>query len=197
MVAWQHRIPTGPVKTATQGTEKTINMTNEVGVTMTQEPMQTLPLLFSFREKVVGKGFLAEVSMSGRALLEIEEIDGESEVWISGVQPVGFSGGGRNREEAFEDFHQMWTTILYDLMAEADDFQAFEASAKEFLAAQSPNISKLWDDAVVEVRKRNHSDPGLKTQAASTPVTFEVEELPLTPAANQIDGAALQPKVAA
>jgi hypothetical protein len=63
-----------------------------------------LPLIFSFKEPVLGNGFVAGVRVCGRALLE-EDAD---EVWITGVVPAGLSGGGADRNAAYFQFRKAW-----------------------------------------------------------------------------------------
>jgi len=153
---------------------------------MTQEPMQTLPLLFSFKERVMGNGFLAEVRMDGRALLEVEDNGCGLETWVTGVEPVGIAAGGADRNAALRGFHRAWLTALFDLAREASDFAEFERSTQEFLASKVAVISALWDDAVQSVREKKISDPGLKRESASRESTFSIDNLRLEARRNEL-----------
>jgi len=168
-----------PLKPLIRRTERTNNQTNEVGESMTQEPIRTLPLLFSFRERVVGNGFLAEVKMEGRALLEVDSCDGVEETWITGVEPAGIAGGGAGREAAFREFHKSWLTALFDLAEETTSFEGFQQEVCRFLGSKVESISKRWSDAVQEVRARHYQAQGLPRGSADRAVVFEVAELTL------------------
>ncbi len=135
-----------------------------------------LPLLFSFRQVVFGDGFVAGVSMSGRALLEEGGPDGE--FWISGVAPVGFAGGGADRGIAFTEFRNAWVTVLFDIAAESSSFDEFRTACAEFLNATTPGTTAGWDAALAEVRQKNYVDPTLRRQVADGHgVSFEVTDL--------------------
>lgn len=143
---------------------------------MTQAP-PALPLLFSFREAVFGKDFVAGVEMHGRALLETEQVDGCDETWISGIAPVGIGGGGSDRGSAFTSFRKAWTSVLFDFADKAKDFAEFKALCEEFLRATQPSMTKVWLDAVRTIRKEKYKDPSLSTGDADKSVKFKVLEL--------------------
>lgn len=131
-----------------------------------------LPLLFSFRQVVFGDGFVAGVSMEGRALLEEDGPDGP---WISGVAPVGFAAGGVDRSDAFTEFRNAWITVLFDIAAEARSFDAFKQSCTEFLNSTEPTLSAEWDAALLKVRATNYVDPTMRREPVEAHKTgFEV-----------------------
>lgn len=149
-------------------------------------PMQ-LPLLFTFKKLVIGKGFIAGVMMSGRALLEEED----NEVWISGVAPVGITGGGPSRDDAFAEYRKRWVSVLFDIAADAESFSDFQAQCSEFLTSSLPHLTEEWELALREVRKKKYTDATLRTESADKqPVHHEIVELEpssFTPGDNVLD----------
>ena len=142
-----------------------------------QAEPQALPLLFSFKQVIVGSGFVAGVRMNGRALLETELVEEKEECWITGIAPVGIVGGGADRSVAFSEFRKSWTEVVFDLASQASDFKAFKAACLSFLKSSQDDLTKLWCDAVAEVRKNHYADPSLKSEKAEQKVTFEVVDL--------------------
>ncbi len=133
-----------------------------------------LPLLFTFKQLVMGNGFVAGVTMHGRALLE-EEGD---ELWISGIAPVGLAGGGLDRDTAFAEFRKGWVSVLFDIASEADSFDDFKSQCSTFLGSESPHLTQEWESALASVRERNYKDPTLQSESADEQVVgFEVVEL--------------------
>ena len=144
---------------------------------MDQALPQTLPLLFTFSQTVVGNGFVAAVRMNGRALLELDRVGDSDESWITGVAPVGVSGGGADRGVAFRVLRKAWTEVVFDIAERAADFPKFEQLCSEFLGANQADITKLWSDAVEMVRKQQYKDPSLRSGDADQQVTFLIEDL--------------------
>ena len=147
---------------------------------MTRERPQVpevLPLLFSFRQVVVGSGFVAGVRMNGRAILETDSIDAKDECWITGISPVGIAGGGGDRGVAFSEFRKAWTEVVFDLASQASDFKSFKAACIEFLKSSQTDLTKLWTDAVEGVRKTHYADASLKSEKAEQKVIIEVVDL--------------------
>ncbi|MEX1025261.1 MAG: hypothetical protein WD226_09305 [Planctomycetota bacterium] len=136
--------------------------------------LPTLPLLFSFSQILLGNGFVAGVRVCGRALLEHED----EAVWISGVKPVGFAGGGNDRAAAFIDFRKNWAAVLFDIAADSASFAEFEAQCSSFLAASEEHLTSDWVQAVSEVRRTKYRDPSLPSQDAySKQPWFKIDEL--------------------
>lgn len=73
--------------------------------------MEYYPLLFTFRDKVSGNGFLANVVAHGRSLAS-QEKDGW---WIYGVEPGDLAAGGTTFAKAQCEFRKAFTTILFDI----------------------------------------------------------------------------------
>ncbi len=152
-----------------------------------------LPLLFSFRQVVVGDGFLAGVRMNGRAILDHPEAPGE-EIGISGVAPVGISGGGADRGLAFAEFRNAWVSVLFDIASEASSFEQFQTDCTAFLESRVPHLSAEWDAALEVVRQKHYVDATLKSEVVNgDQLAFEVVDLShLQAEANQIEAGVKQ-----
>ena len=68
------------------------------------------PILFTFIDKVSGNGFLAKVTVHGRALAA-DEGDGW---WMYGVEPGDLAEGGASFAEAQAKFRMTFSAILFD-----------------------------------------------------------------------------------
>lgn len=130
-----------------------------------------LPLLFSFQRIVAGNGFIAQLSMDGRALLEREG----DEDWITGVAPVGWTEGGATRQEAFLNFRRGWELLIDDIAESAGDSAAFEAALRALTQIQCESLATQWEAARQELRASEFTDPQLTTrEAAVEPVAFRI-----------------------
>lgn len=118
------------------------------------------PLVFSFRDLIKGKGFVAGVAMDGRVLL-VEEDDGD--VWMFGVHPGAIAGGNHTRDAAFAEFKRQYLGVLFDIAAEATTFQEFEREVTElFNTVNKPSLIE-WEKALAEVRATSASLNALPT----------------------------------
>jgi len=146
------------------------------------------PLLFSFRDLIAGKGFVAGVVVDGRVLLEEE---GDGEVWMYGVQPGGVAGGGPSRDAAFREFKNRYISVLYDVAQDADSFAVFEREVTAFFNTVSDGTGRDWEAALAEVRRTQASLPGVPTMKAEdrTPTLqiILIDETNSRPSANALD----------
>jgi hypothetical protein len=111
--------------------------------------MMTYPILFSVRDPVFGKGFLAGVEIAGRALMRQEE----EGYWIDGVLPGAVSAGGRSKDEALLRFRETYRMILYDYAAAAESFQDFKGEVERFFWEETPGEAEAWKEAAEELRR--------------------------------------------
>jgi hypothetical protein len=114
-----------------------------------ESTMSRVPLLFTFRDRIVGMGFSARVESFGRVLGVAE---GPSDVWIYGVEPGGLAASGTSPKEALEAFRQAFTEVLHDFAADARSFEEFRESIQQFFSAVNAPNEKDWLDAVAAVR---------------------------------------------
>ncbi|MGH7264716.1 MAG: hypothetical protein ACREMB_07650 [Candidatus Rokuibacteriota bacterium] len=125
-------------------------------------------LLFTFRDKVSGNDFLADVTAHGRALA-VQDAD---EWWTYGVEPGGLAGGGTTILEAHGEFRKTFTAVLFQLAEEAKDFWAFKEAVQAFFKEIDPSEAEAWTAAVAEVRSG-------QVAAKDLPVTKDgIRELP-------------------
>ncbi len=144
--------------------------------------MNKLPLLFTFRDKVSGNGFLADIEAQGRALA----VRDEGEVWMNGVQPGGIAEGGENGSEAYAKFRQTYKAVLFDIASETKDFNEFKLLVEAFFHDISHLTEKEWWNAVKRVREEKHTEEGLPIKSAEeTEVKVTVKKVEqFTPADN-------------
>jgi hypothetical protein len=109
------------------------------------------PVLFTYRDVVIGAGYVAHVEASGRFLIE-DRGTGE-DVWIYGVNPGGLAAKGPGQEEAAEEFRASYRTVLIDLAEESVDFDAFKNQVENFYWSTCEATEKDWQGAVTRVRK--------------------------------------------
>jgi hypothetical protein len=135
------------------------------------------PLLFSYRDLVAGKGFVAGVVVVGRVLLDMTG----DECWMYGVQPGGIAGGGPDRNSAFCEFKRSYLSVLYDLAIEAHDFGTFKAEVEKLFGEVNDYNAGEWDAALVEVRRSGTSLDGIaKVKVDSQPCGIRVVQLDMS-----------------
>lgn len=142
----------------------------------------------------MGRGFLAGVTVRGRALAERE---GEV-VWMYGVNPGGLAENGPNADAAHEAFRRAFTLVLFDLAEEAATFSDFRDAVRGFVYQTNEPALVDWRTAVAAVRGGKIKVEGIPFEDADSPLDVAVVELQieaLTPKANE--PAALEPAVAA
>lgn len=139
--------------------------------------MKHYPLLFTFRDKVSGKGFLASIAAHGRGLASQEE-DGW---WMYGVEPGDLAGGGTTFAEAQCEFRKAFTSILFDIAEDAKDFRTFRAEVNRFFRGINHPTDEEWQAAVLEVRAGKITADaiceGLPIKPAASPRSVEVKLL--------------------
>ena len=134
--------------------------------------MKQFPLIFSFKNVVVGNGFVAGVIMEGRALLVNEE-DG---LWMMyGVNPGGMDAEGATKEEAMEYFRVSYDTVLNEIAADFSRFKTFQAEVQRFFAQVSDEDD--WIAAVDEVRRTGEAENWETVVDANSPRGVHVEKL--------------------
>jgi hypothetical protein len=134
--------------------------------------MTHYPLLFGFRDIIQGDGFLARVAVEGRALMLVDEPP--EKVWIEGVNPGGFAASGHSSAEALEEFRQSYLAVLFDIAADAGDFETFRRGVEEFFHDTNEPASRDWETAVEEVRAGRTDTGWLAKRPADSPQRIEV-----------------------
>lgn len=106
--------------------------------------MNEYPLLFTARELVAGKGFVALVDGYGHVLLVHES---NAEWWMYGVQPGGIGEGGATLSEANLRFVASVKNVLAEIADEAQSFADFEREVKGFFSQVDGTDRQRWDAA--------------------------------------------------
>lgn len=138
--------------------------------------MAHFPILFGFRDLVAGKGFLAGVAVSGRALLQGDEENG---YWMHGVNPGGLSAGGVDIGAAQRAFRDTYRTILFDISADAGEFGEFKSEVERFFHETSERLLSEWEEAVEWVRADDIHVEGLP-RVRSDRAKLSIEVVPLS-----------------
>ena len=142
--------------------------------------MTNYPLLFGRRELVEGNGFVARVSVSGRALL----VDEDGEVWVEGINPGGFSAKGNSPGEALAAFCSAFLAVLFDIASEAATFQDFRREVHKFFDETDTAALHEWEEAVRRVKTGQLDAEWLSKKRADTRLGIEVAEVSSPAAAN-------------
>ena len=124
--------------------------------------MSAFPFFFTFSDKVEGNGFVADVRMMG-TVLGMKEDDS---TWMYGVQPGGIAATGQNEDEAFSTFRRTYTSVLFDMAEEADDFSKFKRQVETFFNEICEETKREWDEAVEAVRRGDIESDGLEKKNA-------------------------------
>ena len=139
--------------------------------------MTRYPIVFTYREIIVGNGFVAIVETTGRCLMEDF---GDNDVWVTGVHPSGFSAGADDQQSASEAFQREHRVALLDMAHEAPDFDSFQAMVRDFHAQESEIGEVEWWDAVQQVRAGRITSDWLQKVSADTEPSFRVRCISLS-----------------
>lgn len=109
------------------------------------------PIMITLQDTVTGDGFLARITLSGRALMRQED---DGKWWMYGVRPAGIAASGNNIDEAFLRFRARYKDILFDIAQENRSFEDFEAEVERFFAeGDSDNEDEQsWEHALTAIR---------------------------------------------
>lgn len=111
--------------------------------------MPAYPLMFTFRDAVSGNGFLAGITLSGRALIIPEE---DQKWWIYGVRPGAIAEIGETPQEAYLRFRNTYKNLLFDIASESADYEAFKAEVERFYSQPDGEEELCWTLAVETLR---------------------------------------------
>jgi len=137
--------------------------------------MKHYPLIFGPHGGLVaGNGFIAQVQIRGRCLLEET---GENFFSILGVNPGAVAGDGTNTGEAYRDFLEGIRLNVFEIADEAIDFGAFKAEVERFVGQTNGPHEALWNDAVARVRSGEVDLEGVRREDADSAVWVKVERV--------------------
>jgi len=106
--------------------------------------MKEFPLLFTFRDMVAGNGFIAGVTISGRALMTDE---GEGGWWVYGVRPGALSESGDTPQAAYLAFRTALQETLFHFAERSADFFALHADIERFFGQVDAEEERRWVSA--------------------------------------------------
>jgi hypothetical protein len=107
--------------------------------------------MFTFRDAISGNGFLAGVTLSGRALIVHED----DAWWIYGVRPGAIAESGQTPQEAFLKFRNVYKTVLFDIAEESTDFDFLKKEIERFYHEPDDEEELRWTKAFQDIRLGN------------------------------------------
>jgi len=132
--------------------------TLQAGVAMAESICVTEhPIMITLRDVISGDGFLAGITLSGRALMRQED----GAWWMYGVRPSAIAESGETIEEAFSRFRNRYKEVLFDMAQENHDFDQFKKAVEEFFYEpdRDSEDERLWEEALKAIRSANCAAP--------------------------------------
>lgn len=111
--------------------------------------MANYPVMFTLKDTVSGNGFLAGVTLTGRALMT-KEADGKW--WVYGVRPGAIAESGSTPEEGFLRFRNSYKNVLFDMAEGAIDYCAFRCAVENFYHQPDDEEEGKWNLAFEAIR---------------------------------------------
>ena len=152
---------------------------------MTNTAHVHLPFIFTYRDPIYGRGFLADVTVRGRLLAE-QEAEGW---WLYGVNPGGLAAGGTDPTMAHAEFRKSFTSVLFDLAIATNSFESFKQEVEQFFNETNEETLAAWTAAVERVRA-GAINLELPRMPAESPIFVTVtmkEAVQLSPDDNRIE----------
>jgi hypothetical protein len=107
------------------------------------------PLVFTLQDVVTGRGFLAGIVVTGKAVMEQED----GKWWMYGVCPGAVAGSGDTPNEAFVDFRNRYKEALFDMAEEFSSFLLFRKAVQEFFDQEDVRENARWDEGLKILRQ--------------------------------------------
>ena len=134
------------------------------------------PLFYTFRETIIGKGFIAGVSLRGRATATLEQEEGVP-VWaFNGVEPGSLAELGATLNESYYAFKEALRQIVLDLATRSDDYEQFQRKVKVFVTQVNRPEENDWIQAREAVRRGDLGSPlsDMKREENEDQTTFDI-----------------------
>jgi len=112
------------------------------------------PIMLTLKDAISGQGFLAGITLSGRALMRQED----GKWWMYGVRPGGIAECGETIEETFLRFRNRYREVLFDIAQESSTFKEFRAEVRRFFSEVDAEDEQLWEGALKAIRT-THAPP--------------------------------------
>ena len=133
--------------------------------------MTRYPLLFGFRDLIAGKGFVASVSLKGRALLVDEEARG---FWMYGVNPGGVAAQGATAGRVQDAFRAAYRSVLTGIAAQARGYSELEREMNGFVEATNHPTAAEWQEAVFAIREGKVCTDHLPKRTAESRIGVQI-----------------------
>jgi hypothetical protein len=111
--------------------------------------MSKYPVMFCFQDAISGNGFLAGVTLTGRALMTKEP---DNKWWVYGVRPGAIAEAGTTPQEAFLRFRNAYKNVLFDMAEGAPDYEAFRDTVEAFYFQPEAEEERAWQEAFEAIR---------------------------------------------
>jgi len=114
--------------------------------------------MITLRDAISGDGFLAAITLSGRALMREEE----GQWWLYGVRPAGLAASGSSVEAAFLHFRNTYKEALFDIAQQCANFDDFKKEVERFFFEDDGDDqdARLWESALAAIRAGQLDPPG-------------------------------------
>jgi hypothetical protein len=106
------------------------------------------PLLFTYKSRVFGKGYIAAIELCGRLLAELE-VEG---VWLYGVNPGALAVGASNLKDANVDLYKALAAVFTDFAEQSSTFEAFKADVESFFNKTDTESEIEWARGLQRMR---------------------------------------------
>lgn len=143
------------------------------------------PLFLSYKSAIIGNGFVAEITATGRLLATVEA----EGWWLYGVNPGGIAAEGRSLDDAHTAMRESLRLVFVDFAQESPTFEEFKARVSAFFYETDDETVGEWQEAVTLIRAAQSAPNtmGLPRRQAETEPAITVILRPseqLTPAMN-------------
>ena len=113
------------------------------------------PILITLSDTMSGNGFLAKITLAGRALVRHED---DGKWWMYGVRPAAIAESGCTLDEAFLRFKQAHKQVMFDFAKEAENFDEFRSAVERFFN-EADIDEQAWERAVQTIRIAKFTPP--------------------------------------
>ena len=136
--------------------------------------MRTWPLWLAHRGVTVGRGFIANVELTGR-LVAHQDSTG---IWLEGVTPAGLvlDAGASSIEEVQPLLRETLVGALNVFAKDAGSFGEFRDAVQAFLSTTDEAALEEWREAVDRVRSTRERPGGLDVWSADRETSVSVAE---------------------
>ena len=138
--------------------------------------MATFPLLFQFQGALIGRGFVAEIEVTGSRVLAAFETGGD--VWLYGVNPGGLAENGDSLGDAYAHFRKAVYEALIDMAKDSRTFAELKARVEAFFVTTNEPAEVDWKAALARIRETRETLDDLPVRRV-TALKVAVQRKPL------------------